>query len=99
MAKQFNISIDHRRRTERTENINRLKSYRSRIVINPKGADLKQLHGDVIPVTGLSKRVRAIPLPPKATKKNRPKPVQNPPKKAAAKSAPAPVEAKKTSKK
>ena len=83
MAKQFCISVDYRRRTERTENINRLKAYRARIVVKPKGAQLKQIHGDIIPITGTATRVRAIPLPPPGTKKNRPKPVQNPPKKEA----------------
>ena len=92
MAKQFAIAVDYRRRTERTENINRLKAYRSRIVIKPKGTKLKQIHGDIIPITGIAKRVRSIPLPPPGTKKNRPKPVQNPPKKQPVKKE-APVEA------
>ena len=81
MAKQFCISIDHRRRTTRQENINRLKAYRARIVIKPKGAQLKQIHGDIIPITGVSKRVRSIPLPPPAKKSDK-KNVPNPPKKA-----------------
>ena len=81
MAKQFCISIDHRRRTTRQENINRLKAYRSRIVIKPKGAQVKQIFGDVIPITGVSKRVRSIPLPPPAKKSDK-KNVPNPPKKA-----------------
>jgi len=38
-CKKFCISIDHRRRTDRLDNVQRLKSYRARIVKNPKAEE------------------------------------------------------------
>ncbi|KAH7824018.1 putative 60S ribosomal protein L13e [Monocercomonoides exilis] len=76
MAKRFCISIDHRRRTERLENINRLKAYRSRIIVNPAATEKKQLRGQILKISGDSKRVAAIDAPkrkPKVKKEKKPK--------------------------
>jgi large subunit ribosomal protein L13e len=77
LAKHLAISIDHRRLTERMQNINRLKAYRARVVITPKDADLVQLVVPAVLNTDATQRVAAIPKPelktPKAKKSKKPK--------------------------
>ncbi|KAK2952098.1 putative 60S ribosomal protein L13-3 [Blattamonas nauphoetae] len=74
-AKRLAISIDHRRRTERLENINRLKQYRARIIINPKQEEAIQLTVPVVKITGTSKRTRATNKPPRHPKPLHPRKV------------------------
>ncbi|KAA6373542.1 MAG: putative ribosomal protein L13e [Streblomastix strix] len=61
-ARTLAISIDHRRRSERIENINRLKAFHARVILNPQPADRIQIKGRAVKLSGYPKKVKAIKI-------------------------------------